>query len=424
MNSYNFKLGIIIFICSFPLLWFNERKAVRTYAVINEAEKNCIEIQSSEVNAKNEGKLVFISDNTSVSKPLEDKEIGISIDQALKIVRKVEMFQWVEIKRSSSERDTFGGGETTYTTYSYNREWKDHVVESGSFAESGHHNPSSFDWILRNDTFINSGNASIGAFILNDEQIKNMSKLKIFVFDPLKIQHIKENLQSKLNSKNLKITDSYIYITSYLGGREEIGDIRISLSYKDPSSLSLVCSQIDNTFKSYDFLEKGFGNKELDQQPLISTLKDERESECCNCCACCFCYMFCDKAFQTNSQIDWQYEESLTKSQIFKRRKNENQTITSLLRLLGFICMVGGICFFFSPIYEILQILPFLSAIGKFIIFVFALIFSIPMSLIIIIFAWIFYRPVLAIVLAVMMGTVGGLIWMIVKKQEAQGAAF
>lgn len=368
--------------------------------------------------------MVFISGQTSVLKPLEDKEIGISIDQALKIVRKVEMFQWVESKSTSTERDTFGGGETTHTYYSYSRQWKDQFIDSCNFVESGHSNPSAFDWILKNDTFINSGNATIGEFILNDEQLKKMSKLKNFVFDPLKIDHIQETLQSKLSSRQLRIIDNYIYITSHSGNGEEVGDIRISLSYKDPSPLSLVCSQTDNTFKSYDFLEKGFGNKDLDQQPLISTLKEERESGCCDGCSCCVCYTVCDVVFQTNSQIDWQYEESLTKMQIFKRRKNENQTITSLLRFLGFVCMVIGICLFFSPIYETLQILPFLSAIGKFIIFLFALLFSIPMSLIIIILAWIFYRPLLAILLVVMMGAIGGLTWLIIKKQEAEGATF
>ncbi len=61
--------------------------------------------------------------------------------------------------------------------------------------------------------------------------------------------------------------------------------------------------------------------------------------------------------------------------------------------------MVLGICLIFSPLYELLQLLPGFSALGKFVIFLFAVLISLPLSIFTIGIAWFFYRPIIAICL-------------------------
>lgn len=68
--------------------------------------------------------------------------------------------------------------------------------------------------------------------------------------------------------------------------------------------------------------------------------------------------------------------------------------------------MTGGIYLFFSPLYEFLQVLPLLSGLGKFVIIVFAIIFSIPLTLITILSSWLAHRPKLIIVILVLVTAV------------------
>jgi len=70
-----------------------------------------------------------------------DEDFGVSA-QGVRLVREVEMYQWVE--NSKSETTTkMGGGEETVTTYSYAKEWQDRPVNSAEFKKpAGHENPS------------------------------------------------------------------------------------------------------------------------------------------------------------------------------------------------------------------------------------------------------------------------------------------
>jgi len=54
--------------------------------------------------------------------------------------------QWEENKSSHTEK-TEGGGSKTTTTYSYDKAWSDHLINSGSFSDSSNHeNPSSMPY--------------------------------------------------------------------------------------------------------------------------------------------------------------------------------------------------------------------------------------------------------------------------------------
>lgn len=75
-----------------------------------------------------EGRLVHISGPLSVSEPLTEPDYNIIVS-SIKLKRRVQMYQWVEIKEEEH--------------YYYTTEWKDKLVDSESFdIRTGHRNPT------------------------------------------------------------------------------------------------------------------------------------------------------------------------------------------------------------------------------------------------------------------------------------------
>jgi Transmembrane protein 43 len=54
---------------------------------------------------------------------------------AVKLKRKVEVYQWEE-KSESRSTDNYGGSETTTTTYTYSKKWSDRKIDSTSFNDA------------------------------------------------------------------------------------------------------------------------------------------------------------------------------------------------------------------------------------------------------------------------------------------------
>src|SRR5690606_35426047 len=89
----------------------------------------------------NEGRLVHVSGAVTATAPLADPLFGIR-QQALQLVRKVEMYQWRE-KSQSTTKEKIGGGKETTTTYTYEKVWSDKLIHSSGFKEQkGHVNPA------------------------------------------------------------------------------------------------------------------------------------------------------------------------------------------------------------------------------------------------------------------------------------------
>src|SRR5438874_672 len=134
-------IGIVLFIVSFPLLFWNEGRAVDTARALDEGGKSVIAVPSADkVDPANEGKLVHLTAEANTTETLEDKEFLIS-EKAIYLGRNVEMYQWKQEERKRSEKQ-LGGGEKEITEYTYDRVWSKDVIASGGFHESGHSNPS------------------------------------------------------------------------------------------------------------------------------------------------------------------------------------------------------------------------------------------------------------------------------------------
>ena len=406
-SFYLCVLGVLLFICAFPALWFNERRAVKTSEIITEGFKICQELSPLEIKPENNGRLVFLSGVAMNASMIKDEEVGVSLEKVLKLRRKVEMFQWKETVKTKKKRDTFGGRETTHTKYTYSKIWEDSAINSEFFMETGHENPHLDKWISKTETFL-AKTCKIGNFELSENQLKELKNEKKLVLQEKNKEGFSEGFLEKIKGisslEKVKISGNYMYIRTGDEDKEDkedkIGDLRISFDFVPEEEISLVSCQNNETFIPYDLKKKGLKYREETQAFIEKEEKkqDFSEEEHETCCACCCCCGFVENLCRTPVSIDWIYEKSFTKKEIFNEKEKENCVMTWVWRFGGFLMMVLGIYLFFSPVYELLEVLPLLSSVGRLVVFVFAVLVSVPICSLIVFFAWLFYRPVVALV--------------------------
>ena len=110
--------GLILFLLSFVILWWNEGNNVAQIYKANCMEKNAVEVSANQINRENDNKLVQLSGKAITDATLSDDII--TVPNAFALQRTVEMYQWQE-NVSEETTDKLGGGTTETKTYSYER---------------------------------------------------------------------------------------------------------------------------------------------------------------------------------------------------------------------------------------------------------------------------------------------------------------
>lgn len=219
-------IGLLLIPGSGVLLFWNEGRAVQTARSLTEGAGLVRDVQADRPDAANEGKLVHVSGPVRVAQAPLDAELDVKPPGGtLRLVRQVEMFQWIEENRSET-RTRLGGGTETVTTSTYRRGWHDGRVDSGRFHQpDGHQNPSP-RYQARS---FNAQGATLGGFRLSDQQLNGLTA--------------DQNL-------TLPSGDGTRYVGSD-PNNPRIGDLRISWRYARPSDVSVVAAQVGDAFGPY-----------------------------------------------------------------------------------------------------------------------------------------------------------------------------
>ena len=115
------------------------------------AELEIVTVQDGRVLKKNEGKPVWVYGLLTTDATLKDSTFGLAI-QAVKLRRKVEMFQWRQTKAADA-------------SVRYERVWWPTVLDSSRYAEAPtHRNPSGMD--MKSAVFVAS-NVKLGQFTVS-----------------------------------------------------------------------------------------------------------------------------------------------------------------------------------------------------------------------------------------------------------------
>lgn len=331
--------GLVLFIVAFPLLFWNEGRSVKTYKTLKEGGGAVVTVASERVDPANAGKLVHVTAKANTEATLSDPLFGASA-KALKLVRTVEMYQWVE-KTEKKTKDKLGGGTETVTTYTYNKEWSGRLNNSSNFKKaSEHQNPSAMPYESTQQV---APEVTLGAFVLSPSLVS-----KINNYGPLPIAN--DTVLSPEIQGKVKQSGSGFYVGADPAA-PQVGDARITFMVANPTEVSVIAKQKGNTFEPY--ATKAGGTIEL---------------------------------LQTGVH---------TAAEMIQKAQADNNVMTWVLRLVGFIVMLVGLGMILKPLSVVADVVPILgNIVGAGIGFI-AFLVAAMLSLATIAIAWIVYRPLL-----------------------------
>ena len=134
-------VGIIIAVIAFPVLFWNEGRAVKTQKDLSQGKGEFLHVDAATVDSSNEGKLIHLTGEAVTTEELKDEALNIQ-SSALVMKRKVEMYQWEE-KADKTKRKKVGGSEQSTATYEYKKVWAEGRIDSSDFKKPKYHsNPT------------------------------------------------------------------------------------------------------------------------------------------------------------------------------------------------------------------------------------------------------------------------------------------
>lgn len=354
-------VGLVLFIAAFPVLFWNEGRAVRRYKTLNEGAGILISVPEARVMSKNDGKLVHVSGMAVTDEILADPEFELAVN-AIKLKRKVEMYQWKESKKSKTKKK-LGGGKKKVTTYSYSKSWSTKLINSGNFRKpDGHQNPDSMPY--QSKEFVAS-EVSLGEFKLSRSLVAKIDQSSILP------------VTGQANIDDIPDADFHGY-GIYFGNNPsspQIGDLRITYHIVAPTEVSIVSQQIGQSFEPFHAQAGGTIN-----MLNLGIVGSEN--------------MF-QQAHQSNAMWTW------------------------IFRLGGFIIMLVGVTMILKPLSVIADVIPFLGNIVGAGTGILSFLIAAPFAFLTVAIAWLRYRPIIGISLLILAAVAAGVIFMLEKRGKS-----
>jgi hypothetical protein len=334
--------GILLFLVSVPLLWWNEGRAVRMARSLAEGAAHVVSVTG--LDPGNEGKLVHFTGDAITSEVLEDKDFDVRAP-GLRLERQTQMYQWYE---KSTSHDNVGGSKTT--VYSYDKKWSESVIPSAGFKEAGHTNPATMGVAGRD--FV-AATASLGQFDLSPEIVRgHVDKWEPF---PVSLAGASAPGAPPDLRGRLKQDRDALYVGDN-PSLPNVGDVRIAYRrVPSPVTMSIVAKQAGRGFVPYP--------AKAGDAILLTAM------------------------------------ESKDASAMFTSAVESNESLTWILRAVGWLAMTLGVFLIFRPIAMVANFIPFIGSTVSFGAFFLSAMFSSCVSLVVVALAWIFYRPLIGLLL-------------------------
>jgi len=340
-----FGFALIAAACVF--LFWNEGRAVTTARSLAEGAGLVHTVAADRIDPANEGKLIHITGMLTAAGPALDNESGMK-SNGVRLMRRVEMFQWTEEQESETQKK-LGGGETTKTTYKYSRNWADHPIDSAKFKErSGHANPQ----MTYRNRIVVAPQPKLGAFAVPSDLLRNFGTEDRLAVADEQLQAIGKRL-----NKPVQAVDGVLYV-SQDPTQPAVGDLRITFTDVRLQPASIVAAQAGSGLAPYR--TQAGGTVELIAAGQVSA------------------------------------------ASMYKEAQDENRLITWLLRAGGVLAMFIGFSLIMGPIGTIADVIPFLGDVVRMGTGLMAFLCTVSVAPVVIAIAWFYYRPLVAVaVLAV-----------------------
>lgn len=381
--------GFMMLLAATIMLWWNEGRAVKTTKMLNEAEKVTVHVEDvSEADPSLNGKLIHATAFTHTDDSLCDRNFGIGA-VAVKLEREVQYYQWVEYKETET-KDKIGGSQEEVTTYTYKQEWVGAPVDSREFKDPAYQQ-SNFIVMNVEDKCYVADNVTFGAYRLPKNLIHAISgNIPVELdFSKEQIENWNKDVKTIFESKASNQTDSlakpeaaYVHVNGnvlYFGKQPNsphIGDMSITFTKVLPGEASVI-AEVNGT----------------NLRPFVA--KNGKE--------------FSALTMGTASM-----------EEMYQSEHTINKNITWILRIAGLLLVILGLKGIFSILTTLLKVLPFLANIVELGVNLVCGVLGLVWSLLIIALAWLFYRPLIAIVL---LAVITALIFFLVKKGNSKKMA-
>ncbi|MBI1374465.1 MAG: hypothetical protein GC159_17245 [Phycisphaera sp.] len=335
-------IGLLLLVVSFPVLFWNEGRAVQTAKSLEEGQGAVVAVKADTVDPANEKKLVHLTGTATTDSTVKDSVFGVAAT-ALRLKREVEMYQWTEEQHERREK-TVGGGERKYTEYIYDTQWVDHHVNSSNFDSkhrAGHENPASMPY---ESAGFNAEKVTLGAFTLADSQVGMIDKYEHL---PAKVDTLPDDLKGKLKE------DGGGFYMGESPSSPAVGDVRIRFEVVKPTAVSVIAQQVGESFQPYQ-----------------------------------------TKAGDSLNMLEM---GTMDAAMMFKVAQDRNKMLTWILRGAGAFMMFLGLVMMMGPLHTFFDVIPFVGNIVGGVTAIAAGILAVSMSSITIGVAWVFYRPLLGV---------------------------
>jgi hypothetical protein len=339
-------IGLILTVGASVLLFWNEGRAVQTARSLAEGRGLVIDVDAARVDPANDGKLIHVNGEVKAVAPLRDAEFGVSAT-GLRLIRTVEMYQWKEEKHTD-RHTTLGGSEDSNTTYSYHQVWNGSRIDSSHFRRpEGHNNPQ----MRYTRTTFTARDATLGAFRPSEAALRLLPANQVVPVE----QALADRLRGRISGP-LQVTDGRLYLGAE-PSQPRAGDHRISFTTVPNGPASFIGRQSGADFADYQ-TQSG------------------------------------DKLLMARSGL-------MSAPDMFKVAEDENRMLTWLLRAVGVFAMFFGFALILWPLSVIADVIPFIGSIVGGGALLVALMCTFVLAPALIAFAWLWYRPVVSIVVVV-----------------------
>ncbi len=343
-------LGLVLLAVAVGLLFWNEGRAVRRARALTEGAGAVVSVAAGAVDPAHEGDLVHLTGQAETFDVLRDDTFGVAVN-AIDLERKVEMYQWRE-QESSTTKKKLGGGTETTSTYSYEKSWSSSLNDSSRFkVPAGHENPSQVPY---GKFKTSASEVSIGAFRLSAGLINSMRRS-----EPLTVGST-DNLPGELRWRAQPYNGGF-----YIGrspSSPEVGDVRVSFEVVRPATVSVVAQQVGNRLEAYRTSHGG-------SVELLSYGVIQAET-------------------------------------MFTAAQKANRMTSWLFRLIGFFLLAFGLKRILRPLSVLADVVPAIGNVVEASTGFVAYLLAAFLWLIVVAVAWLYHRPVLAVVLLLLAGAV------------------
>lgn len=350
-------IGAILFFVAIVLLFWNEGRAVKRYKDLQEGRGAVVSIDAGTVDSAHEGSLVHLTGEATTDETLSDGDFPIA-EKALRLRRTVEMYQWKE-NRKDDKRKKVGGGTETVTTYSYEMVWSAEAIDSSGFKEQDKKNPP---MDLKSKS-VEAGQAKIGAFSLPGTLVGRISNFTPVPIDATTDNPFEEGAPDRPPlPTGFKATKDMFYRGD--PAQAKLGDVRVRFDVVKPTTVSIIAQQTGNSFRPY--------------------------------------------ATETGGSLEELALGQKSADEMFAAAEKSNETMTWILRAVGFFLMFIGLTMVGRPFVVFADILPLAGDLLGMGIGLAAFVMAGVFSLVTIAVGWLFYRPLLGVTLIVL--AVGGFV--------------